>query len=453
MPVIINKAALAERARNLGTLNGFDFVLVTLTPAVNPTAAQLEVHFQNNNSLAAIVADITGTPAHELVIFPISGGHRLPAGSMAGQVQVTGVAAGPGANVITLTVAPIGDYSTYTLGLQFANIDPMFSELEFKFRPGCFSTDCDPDWTPGKAPVPDPGIDYLSKDYDSFRHLLMTAMAQRVPGWRPTSEADLDQTLLDLFAAAGDELSDFQDRVMNEAYFTSARKRVSIARHARLMDYHIHQGNQASTYVALELAAAMNGVLPAGLNVWTGPKPAIPASQVYIAHQPQFVNTLLNRFGLYTWSDAIPALAAGATSADLRIDSGTALNANLVQGFFRSGQVTHLVIQEWLNPAIGPLLDANGVAAETTQCADPAIAVDQHQCLHAATLAILALGGRHHDARHDLAAPLDQFRQPRHRSRFHQPAVGEAQLQAVQVQFNAITRHGATASRAARPSL
>ena len=101
----------------------------------------------------------------------------------------------------------------------------------------------------------------------------------------------------------------------------------------------------------------------------------------------------------------------------------------------------------------GPLLDANGVAAETTQCADPAIAVDQHQCLHAATLAILALGGRHHDARHDLAAPLDRLRQPRHRPRFHQPAVGEAQLQAVQVQFDAITRHGATASRAARPSL
>jgi len=40
----------------------------------------------------------------------------------------------------------------------------------------------------------------------------------------------------------------------------------------------------------------------------------------------------------------------------------------------------------------------------------------------------LAPGGRHHDARHDLAAPLDRLRQPRHRPRFHQPAVGEAQL-------------------------
>jgi len=60
---------------------------------------------------------------------------------------------------------------------------------------------------------------------------------------------DADQVLLELFCAAGDELSDYQDRVMNEAYLGTARKRVSVARHARLMDYHIHQGNQAGTWL------------------------------------------------------------------------------------------------------------------------------------------------------------------------------------------------------------
>src|SRR5258708_32615675 len=119
MPVIINEPALAERARNLGALNGFDFVLVTLTPGVNPTAALLEVHFWNTNSLAAILADIAATTADQLTIFPISGGHRLPAGSTVGQAQVAGVAAGPGAKVITLTVAPIGDHSPHTPRLPF----------------------------------------------------------------------------------------------------------------------------------------------------------------------------------------------------------------------------------------------------------------------------------------------------------------------------------------------
>ena len=86
---------------------------------------------------------------------------------------------------------------------------------------------------------------------------MVEAMTERVPNWQPTSEADLDQVLLDLFSAAADELSDYQDRVMNEAYLSSARKRVSLARHARLMDYHIHQGNQASTVLALEFDLSM----------------------------------------------------------------------------------------------------------------------------------------------------------------------------------------------------
>jgi hypothetical protein len=74
-----------------------------------------------------------------------------------------------------------------------------------------------------------------------------------LPGWNSTSEADLDQVLLELFSVAADELSDYQDRVMNEAYLVTSKKRVSLARHARLMNYFIHQGNQAQTIVALNV--------------------------------------------------------------------------------------------------------------------------------------------------------------------------------------------------------
>ncbi|HEX9898507.1 MAG TPA: hypothetical protein VGC81_04745, partial [Candidatus Methylomirabilis sp.] len=256
---IFNQEALQERARNLGTHNGLRLVLVTLQPAVNPVAAQLEAHFFNANEVADILADVTGTPALARQIFPISGGHRLLAGPATGQVQVTSVAAGPAPNTLLLTVAPIGDYSTYTLAVEYQNIDPIFSTLRFKFRPGCFTTDCAPEWEKAPALQMNPAIDYLAKDYESFRHTLIAAMIQRVPGWRPTSEADLDQVLLEMFSVAGDELSDYQDRVMNEAYLGTSRKRVSLARHARLMDYHIHHGNQASTWLALELAAAIDG--------------------------------------------------------------------------------------------------------------------------------------------------------------------------------------------------
>ena len=99
---------------------------------------------------------------------------------------------------LRLKVAPVGDYSTYTLSLFKDGFDPLFGELPFKFRPGCFNLNCAPDWEASQAPGEAPAIDYLARDYDSFRHVLIAAMMQRVPDWQPTSEADLDQVLIDL---------------------------------------------------------------------------------------------------------------------------------------------------------------------------------------------------------------------------------------------------------------
>jgi len=351
--VVVDQEALKERARNLGALNGMSFVLVDLQPPGMPTEANLEVHFFNSNELAAILGEVVANPSAASQIFPISGGYRITAGSMTGQVRVTGVGAGPTATSLALTVAPIGDYSTYTLSLDHANVDPIFADLPFKFRPGCFTTDCAPNWESPPPPEEDPGIDYLAKDYDSFRHTMIAAMGKRVPGWRPTSEADLDQTLLELFSAAADELSDYQDRVMNEAYLGTARNRVSLARHSRLMDYHIHQGNQASTWVAMELASGKDGVLPAGLMAWTAGPDLAGRSQMFRTRELVRVNTLLGRMGLYTWSDTQRTLSAGSVSADLRLATNTQLDADTVRDLIRSGAVTHLLIQEWLNPATG----------------------------------------------------------------------------------------------------
>ena len=155
--------------------------------------------------------------------------------------------------------------------------DPLFAEIRFKFRPGCFNNNCAPEWDAALPPDDDPAIDYQAKDYGSFREAMITAMRTRVPGWEPTSEADLDMVLAELFSVAADELSDYQDRVMNEAYAVSARKRVSLARHARLMDYHVHQGSQASTWLALEIdheAGQHSFELIPGLTAWSGPNVA-----------------------------------------------------------------------------------------------------------------------------------------------------------------------------------
>jgi hypothetical protein len=189
---------------------------------------------------------------------------------------------------------------------------------------------------------------------------MMSWMGQNVPGWQPTSEADLDQTLLELFSAAADELSDYQDRVMNEAYLLRARKRVSIARHARLMDYHIHQGNQASTWLALTVDTA--GEIDTKFQAATGENVEDANAVVFMPHaikkngevQDKFtIDPLLNEIGLYTWNDAVPALAAGTTQADLQLKTSGQTAAETVQNLIRDGKVTHLLIQEHRNPLTG----------------------------------------------------------------------------------------------------
>src|SRR5689334_1694219 len=360
----------------LGLANGIKLVFVT---GVSTTEATVEVEFFNRNYLKTIVdkftAESPGDPSIGRRIFPISGGHRVPAGAATGQVHVTKIAKSADFDApnstkpttLVLTIAPVGDYSTYTLSVDtsvFPNanpvvLDPVFSEIDFKFRPGCFNINCAPDWTPGEQPPDEPAIDYLAKDYDSFRHTMIAAMMQRVPEWQTSSEADLDQVLLDLFSAAADELSDYQDRVMNEAYLASARKRVSLARHARLMDYHIHQGNQASTWLALQIAPGQSGDLPGGLQAWTGADPDWESAAVFLTRDTVHVDALLNGMGLYSWSGAIPSLAAGASTADLKVTGGTKLNADAVVAMVQSGQVGQLLIQEWKNPATGGVADVD----------------------------------------------------------------------------------------------
>jgi hypothetical protein len=366
---IIDQEVREERARNLaaGGLNGFRLLFVRLEPAAAPTHALLDVEFHTTNELANVIAAVGGgTPAHS--VFPLSGGTRLRAGAAAGQVRVDQVLAGTQPNQLRLRVQPIGDYSTYLLSINFANFDPLLAEIPFKFRPACFNLNCAQDERlPPLPPLPD--IDYLAKDFDSFKHTLICAMQQRVPGWMPTSEADLDQVLIDLIAADADELSDFQDRTLNEAYLVSARKRVSLARHARLMDYHIHQGNQASTWLAAEVSAPtpLPGGLATGFTAWTGESWKDADSQIFVASEALACEPLLNRLSLYSWGDAVTALESGSTSADLALPPplNPANNADAVTlRNLLNAAPRRLLIQQHLNPHTGT---ANGLDPRARQ--------------------------------------------------------------------------------------
>ena len=98
--------------------------------------------------------------------------------------------------------------------------------LEFTFKVDCpTDLDCAP---AGDVPArrrAEPEIDYLAKDYASFRQLLLDRLALVDAGLAERHVPDLGVTLVELLAYVGDQLSYHQDAVATEAYLDTARQR------------------------------------------------------------------------------------------------------------------------------------------------------------------------------------------------------------------------------------
>jgi hypothetical protein len=90
-------------------------------------------------------------------------------------------------------------------------------------------------------------IDYLARDYNSFRKALLDLIPAKLPEWTDRSEADFGIALLELFAYMGDILSYYQDRIANEAFLVTAQERRSVINHLRLIGYEMAPAAAAST--------------------------------------------------------------------------------------------------------------------------------------------------------------------------------------------------------------
>ena len=156
-----------------------------------------------------------------------------------------------------------GDFSIYTLRLvqnaqtirrrRTASIR-LFAAVDFSFKVDCPTDfDCQPqcDCPPSRAREPE--IDYLAKDYASFRRLMLDRMSVLMPQWRERNAADLGVALVETLAYVGDHLSYQQDAMATEAYLGTARRRVSVRRHARLVDYSMHDGCNARAWVQVQV--------------------------------------------------------------------------------------------------------------------------------------------------------------------------------------------------------
>ncbi len=187
--------------------------------------------------------------------------------------------------------------------------------------------DCQPQCDCPPAAREEPEIDYLAKDYASFRRLMLDRMALLMPAWRERNPADLGVALVETLAYVGDYLSYQQDAVATEAYLGTARRRVSIRRHARLVDYAMHDGCNARAWVQVQVKSDVF-LMEAGTQLFTkipGEPPALPDDPIVRAQAHEVFETMEavalfeahNEINFYSWSDQRCCLPKGATHATL----------------------------------------------------------------------------------------------------------------------------------------
>jgi len=138
-------------------------------------------------------------------------------------------------------------------------------EITLHFREGC------PDCGERRVRLPDPlppvgdDVDWLLRDYDGFRIFMMEELAARFPERTRWTTADLEVVLVEVLAAALDQLSDQADRVASEGCLDTARRPASVRRLLAMIGFDavheaVHRGDltvapgddEAAKAVALE---------------------------------------------------------------------------------------------------------------------------------------------------------------------------------------------------------
>jgi hypothetical protein len=248
--------------------------------------------------------------------------------------------------------AKVGDFSQYVLHLlskddprePLEGFDDVFSRGDLQFRIECHDRfDCKPE----KGHLPhhlsvrkydEPEVDYMARDYASIRRLILDRMSLIHPTWKERNPADFGIGLSELLAYVGDHLSYYQDSVATEAYLGTARKRVSVKGHARLLDYFVHEGCNARAWVHVRLsedALGASGVvfMPKSTKLLTAEKTGSTivrqedlqealkeGAEVFETMHDALLCVANNEIHLYQFANTECWLSAGSTSATLRND-------------------------------------------------------------------------------------------------------------------------------------
>ena len=327
--------ARREKLRLSGTLNGIDYV------EVGDDGTSLCVHLFGDIPAGLDVANVS-----------ISGGDRITG------LRVLSVKAEHEPEMhddacLRVVLDREGDHTAYCLclvdaasgrdlasWLAYPGFDPRYACVALHFRLDCAKKlDC-ADATPCvQPPLPPPEINYLARDYASFRQLFLDRIALDMPAWQERHVPDIGIALVETLAYTADYLSYYQDAVATEAYLGTARRRISVRRHARLVDYRMHEGCNVRALVALastgdDLALDLHNLLllvpppgqgdtkPGVLDVTRLDAARVQGALIF---EPMPLNgmTMLHvvaahsAIRLYRWGDELCCLPRGSTRATL----------------------------------------------------------------------------------------------------------------------------------------
>ncbi len=301
---------LASLLAQGATINGIDFIEIT---SADQTA--LSVHFLNK-------IEVNGALDQNEPV-TIAGGETIPTVTVKPGTPAWSHDS-EGRVLLTFSVVAPGDFSNYTLTLRRASttsnstvvIDPFYDHKAFSFKALCDSNvDCET--PPHVCPPPAgelPPIDYVAKDFLSFRAALSDFSALRYPEWQERNEADFGTMFMEALCSVADDLSYLQDRIAAEATLETATQRKSIVRHARLVDYEPRPA--VSSHVMLQFDVSSGGTIGAGVRVST-----LGADGTRVDFETSVetaVSPLWNRsppIAPYVWDDSEQCLPAGSTDA------------------------------------------------------------------------------------------------------------------------------------------
>lgn len=367
-----------DLARAAG-FNGIDYleVLDTEAPDGAPRQRTLLVYF-----LATLNADIDPGSIE------VRGGSRVTGIEVEWTARATTVDPGLvspaelafygslGDNVLIVRTSKYGDHSTYTLhidGLEAPEFDPRLARVEFSFKAECpHDFDCAPEVECPPEVETQPPIDYLGRDYAGFRRLMLDRLSVVLPEWGDRDQVpDIQVALVEAMAYVGDRLSYQQDAIATEAYLGTALQRPSLRRHGRLLDYRLHEGCNARTWVQVEVTGTDAVVIPRGSQFLTQlstnsavvPHPNVVAGPphpyddamtqnptVFEATESIVAFSAHNEMRFYTWGDEQCCLQKGATKATLHDDEDDRLR-------LRPGDV--VVFEQVFDPVTGVAADAD----------------------------------------------------------------------------------------------